>query len=474
MLTSIKSWLGESTGVARRPSSRRQKSVALHVQSLEKRETPALTVTLSYFDGYIINIRDNTGYLGTGTSDVAEVYRSGTEVIVKHKTAGESAFTYTKFNEATLGEPIRHIDYMGRNGHDRFTNLTSIACSADGGMGNDTLTGGSGKDVLTGNWGNDSLRGGVGNDRIEGGAGYDTIYGGTGNDTLRGGSSNDWLYGEGGLDKLYGEAGFDYLRGGADNDYMDAGARYESVLGEGGTDIDAWVWVKYGAQPADVIQGSSSTCWIAASIAAAAKSGTNLPGRITYLGNGTYRVQLFQWDNPSDVNSTMRIHYETVHFNGDFLAADAAVTGDDPATNTAKGEFWALIMQRALIQGISRWDPSQNINYPHSGGALHPLRMITGRSGQWTAPESTTAENMESALATGKAIVVHTGGNADGSETTSSKVPALVDYHVYTVMRVFRNTSTGPYCVELRNPWGSKLTLEWSQFQNAYMTFAVS
>jgi hypothetical protein len=227
-----------------------------------------------------------------------------------------------------------------------------------------------------------------------------------------------------------------------------------------------------------VIQGDAPSCWIVASIASAARAGIALSSRITYLGNGQYDVRLYQFNNPADPeHSTMREHHEVVRFDGDRLGADAKVTGDDrDASVTGRAEFWSLITQRAVIQAISHWDPSLTLISPHSGGALHPLRMLTGRSGQWLAPASTTPEQMIRDLAAGKAFVFCTG-DVDGR---------LEDGHCYTVLRVFRDAASGEFCVTLRNPWGTDggaggdaaddglVTLPWTTLAAANATFAMS
>jgi hypothetical protein len=453
----------------------------LRIESLEKREVPALTVTLGYFDANMINIVDNnvvTGVSGVGKNDIVEVSREGTFVVVKHKTAGEAAFTVTRFDEARVGR-IACLNYQGNNGHDKFTNFTNIQAYAYGGAGNDSLTGGNAKDCLFGDAGNDSLVGSAGDDILQGGEGNDILRGGAGNDLLKGDAGTDYLYGDAGNDSLLGGAGFDYLRGGSGNDWLDAGSKFESAIGDSGQDMNAWYWSTNGTQPQDVVQGGAPTCWIVASIASAARAGVNLNSRITYLGNGEYRVQLFQYnDTVNRSTSSMRLHYETVRFEGQLMGSDAAVTGDRVDSNLYdKAEFWALIMQRAVIQAISRWDPTLNVVAPHSGGALDPLRIITGRSGQWIDPEFSSASSIASSMAAGRAVVLCTG-DVGGR---------LISGHCYTVMNVFYDYAARQYCLTVRNPWGvdgdsigdsnpndGLLVLSWNSIRTANVWLAVS
>ncbi len=96
---------------------------------------------------------------------------------------------------------------------------------------------------------------------------------------------------------------------------MDAGSASERAIGGDGQDVNAYVWAKDGASMTEVVQGGADTCWIDASISAAAQQGINLADRITYQGNGYYRVQRFQFedtDGGDRLKSKMRSHVETV------------------------------------------------------------------------------------------------------------------------------------------------------------------
>jgi len=170
--------------------------------------------------------------------------------------------------------------YMGKDGDDSLSGLTTGGNLIDGGLGNDVLTGqaygdqllgdfgndvlygNAGEDVLIGGTGNDSLYGGdgndgynsmyykgswysgglmgeEGNDLLDGGLGEDLLDGGTGNDTLAGGEGNDVLYAGTGRDVLQGDAGWDQLQGSGGEDTLRGGAGNDSLWADGvGNDLD--------------------------------------------------------------------------------------------------------------------------------------------------------------------------------------------------------------------------------------------
>jgi uncharacterized protein YbaR (Trm112 family) len=218
------------------------------------------------------------------------------------------------------------VIFRGYNGADRFDNLTALQTWAYGGEGNDTLSGGAVTDYLYGG-GDDELYGRGGNDRL---------YGEGANDRLHGQGGSDRLFGSTGNDKLFGGTEYDYLYGNEDDDFLDDGSGAEYVEGGDGYDFNAYVTAVAGATYTDVFQGASPTCWVTAAISAAARAGVDMSSRISYLGNGRYRVGLY---NPSHV-----LTQQYVSFDGTRFAADAI---PNPGQ---EGESWVLITQRAILQ----------------------------------------------------------------------------------------------------------------------------
>jgi|1186.fasta_scaffold00102_4 Ca2+-binding RTX toxin-like protein len=130
------------------------------------------------------------------------------------------------------------FNYTGGDGDDILRLVApDFFTTADGGLGNDTITtaaapdhliGGPGDDTLTagGNSvgaGNDTLDGGPGSDTLAGEAGSDVMSGGADNDTISGGLDGDLLDGGAGADTLSGDDGSDSLIGGPGSDLLDAG-----------------------------------------------------------------------------------------------------------------------------------------------------------------------------------------------------------------------------------------------------------
>ena len=124
-----------------------------------------------------------------------------------------------------------------------------------------------------------------------------------------------------------------------------------------------------------------------------------------------------------------------------------------------------LIMQRAVIQAISRWDSSQNISNPHSGGVQDPLSILNGRWGESKSPSAVTATDLSNMLLSGKKIAVHTWGMDAQTDT-------LQHFHVYTVAGVYTDAAGKP-TVLLWNPWGSHIMVSWDAFQHDVMSVVI-
>jgi uncharacterized delta-60 repeat protein len=198
-----------------------------------------------------------------------------------------------------------------------------------------------------------------------------------------------------------------------------------------------------GALYTDILQAGAPTCWIDATMAELAFQGVDLSQRIHYLGNNVYSVALYDRNVKSNP-WTGGYHpvSELVYFDGTRTKADLAF---DPAQS---GESWPVIMQRAIIEAVEQFDPSESITNPHGGDAADALAVLTGR---WTTNTiSPTAPDVQqqviNALAAHKNVMFNTLG------TTSN----LVATHWYAVLRA---NSQG---VTMYNPWGVLVTVSWS------------
>lgn len=427
MFGSLKTWLGRQ--------DRMKRSTRLGMESLEAREVPACVVSLQDFDGYMIQVT------GTAAGDTAEVSRnSAGDWQVKHKSGSETAYSYKTYSGSLN---VQHVIFVGGGGSDWFKNATSVATTADGGAGNDTLSGGSG---------NDNLCGGSENDFLYGNGGRDTLYGGLGNDNLSGGDQEDTLKGEAGADTLYGGEGNDKLYGGADrdalhgqggDDFLDVGSvpipsSPDTADGSFGIDINAQVAVVNGVSYADVFQGGGPTCWIAAAMSSVAlRNPACVQNAVKYAGENTYDVSLY---NPSGQPITQR-----VTFDGDRVGADARFSADE-------GEFWMVVWQRAYV--LSRGGTFYSIG---AGNSMDVMTAMTGRASTFISANPTSLiladsawTTMTSALAAGKNVTALTWG--DPSLVTTGLLEA---WHYYTVLNLWTDPGSGTKYVVLRNPWGT-------------------
>jgi len=190
----------------------------------------------------------------------------------------------------------------------------------------------------------------------------------------------------------------------------------------------------------DITQGSNGTCWIDASIAAMEARGHDLSQWIHYLGQNTYLVQLYVPNNPAQrPNGGYHSTPILVKFDGSTVPADVPYSLSQPS------QSWVTVMQRAVIEAVAQWDPSESVSNPHSGGAGDALATLTGHpGGSFSAQASNVAQQVANALATGQNVVLGTQGSPPNT--------LLVAGHCYAVLGVSING------VVLYNPWGPAAT----------------
>ncbi len=191
---------------------------SLDYRPLEKRQLLAVTFHAGNGD---LNIQ------GTNSSDAASVFMVDSTTLRATLNGVSTDFT---------ANDVQRVLFFGYAGDDQFQNNTSIATSAFGSDGNDTLTGGSGNDLLSGGNDNDVISGGDGNDTISGNAGDDDLSGGNGNDSIYGGSGNDMIFAGAGQDFVSGSGGDDTIEGGNDADVLSGNNGADTINGDGGND----------------------------------------------------------------------------------------------------------------------------------------------------------------------------------------------------------------------------------------------
>jgi Calpain family cysteine protease len=195
-----------------------------------------------------------------------------------------------------------------------------------------------------------------------------------------------------------------------------------------------------GALYTDIKQGAADTCWINASLAALAQKGKDFTKSIQYQGDNWYTVSLFNRNNHKNgVTGGYHPEKAKVFFDGTRTKVDPQFDPKQP------GESWMVIMQRAVLLAVHKWDPTQTIKGAHAGNSGDALAILTGR---W--PQVLDIKKVEykqkiiQAVAARKSIIFATG-------TTKT----LVKNHAYAVLKA--NVQE----VLLYNPWGSEVKVSW-------------
>lgn len=437
------------------PSSRPiRRTRPLAVEPLDVKELPS-AVTASLGADHVLRV------YGTDQPDVIQVCEQGGNLAVVSSTGG-----YPNAPVGTLPvSSVGRIEIYGGAGNDyiRFYKSTygglnwslDLKDSAVPVM----MSGDDGADVLVSDFtgpGADyyptpvTMTGGAGADQLLGGHGNDSLVGGDGNDTLRGQGGNDVLSGSNDDDQLWGGTGFDTLYGGAGNDWLDAGSANEIANGGGQLlDFNAYVTTYAGTSITDIRQGGGNTCWVMSSLAAATYRGIDLPSRIQYLGDGTYRVNWRWYDSRFQM-------FEDVKFVGDVNVVDAQPQ--------SPGESWPLLYQRAILQGYYF-----SLTNPPGGNPAFPMSLLTGRS--TVQYDGTDLTNLKNALANGKLVTALTNQNP------ANVYGNLTPWHVYMVENLRIDSysyawvgsmiiAEPNYVVTLYDPNnpGSPVTVSWGDF----------
>lgn len=391
-------WFGKPAG-----KSQSERHCSLNVETLEGRELPAVVAAVNVA-GFINIASDST------PSWVEVKYTSGGKVRVHDYDNG---FNKDFPMAGLLGAKV--LIFQGGAGKDYFKNLTFVPCSLYGKGGDDTLIGGAGCDYLNG------------------GAGNDLLYGGAGNDNL---------FGSTGIDKLYGQSG---------NDFLDAGTVLEPAYGGAGENFDAYAPILYGAKGSDIDQNATPTCWVLASMAAAAQAGIDMGSRITYIGSGKYHVQLLDENGGS--------HYQIVSLTTPRYSFEPGSPNATPDTHW--NESWVLLIHRAIMQ--QRGVDWSNKDAYGSGWPSWSLPYLTGRpvqnygneitGGNFNTTNNAEMVNIQSKLSAGKLVVATTRqGNFDTFNILGSvNTPQLIGAHCYAVVSV----NIADRKITLRNPWGT-------------------
>jgi hypothetical protein len=377
--------------------TRSKPSPKLGVEALEVRDMPAIASVQNLSTMIIVKADDNGSLVTISRPTVQDKVS-----ITDHHTG-----QVWKFSAGALDS--KRLVFVGGAGSDNiYATNAIIPVTMDGKGGNDQLVGGTRRDFL---------------------------HGGSGNDSLIGGKRNDTLYGQSGRDKLYGQDGSDFLD--------DGGGTYDFTDGGNGDDFLARKPVRFDTFATDINQGQTPTCWVLAPLSAASMENIDFESRITYLGNGDYRVKLLCEDGGHT--------YQYVNLEGGRLDFEPDPNGD---------ESWVILFHRAIMQEL---DVDWRDKDAYSGGQCwEVMPMLTGRpASEHTAYgwEFTVSflHDMRNALLQDKIVCAGTRqGNFDSGNILGSVcTPKLVGSHCYHVLNV--NFDTG--LVTLRNPWGVDVNL---------------
>jgi hypothetical protein len=200
-----------------------------------------------------------------------------------------------------------------------------------------------------------------------------------------------------------------------------------------------------GASYRDIHQADGPTCWILASMAALQHSNDHLAWRIRPQGRNWYAITLYNFNNPgSRPADGMHTEQERVYFDGKTTPADPKFDPRNPRS------AWAVIVQRAVIQAVHDWDPSQSVEAPHGGGAGDALSILTGRPTRVVDAKGADVQKaVGSAVAARRAVVMGMQG------------------HCWAVLGVSKQG------VRLYNPYGSETTISWDDLSRDEAVFVI-
>jgi hypothetical protein len=440
------------------------------IELLEGRDLPS--VSSLWFSGNILVVKTDNA-----ATSVA-VNPSGSNIVIQEVGSGRS-WSYA-------ASQVGKVEFQGGAGNDRFVNnVYALPVNAYGFGGNDYLEGYNGADYFDG---------GDGNDHLVGYGGNDTMFGGTGADILLGMAGNDQLVGQDGNDRLNGREGNDYLWGGNGDDVLitiDNGTG-DYVEGNAGRDI-IWVdrisgptdWV-YGVEAGDKVQyvdyfangadrtlngdriadptvmpghtykafynnalfastgpsitdirqGNLGDCWVLAGLGAIAIDNPfALRQNVVDFDDGTYGVRLG--------NNFYRV-------DNDLPVATSSSTAPVYAALGLQNSMWVAVVEKAY----AHYRTGANSYASIEGGWSVDVNRAFGATS--TGDRGISSYSSAAALANEifnrwnnyEAVTI---GFAGG--TIAAGAP-LINYHMYTVYSVTRNSSGVVTSITLRNPWG--------------------
>jgi Ca2+-binding RTX toxin-like protein len=211
-------------------------------KSITRNDSPVVGYTVpfgAYFVGFAVDVDSEipeTSDLNNYQFTNAQVVVINSQPIVANGTGSDDDISLTMSTDVN-GRPQAVLDVNGATSRYNPFRVSSVRLS--GNAGSDRIFVDSSITLactVQGGDGDDRIQGGGGDDFLSGGAGRDIIRAGDGRDRLNGNGGNDLLFGEAGGDRLYGYNGNDSLDGGSSNDRLEGGAGADTMLGGGGSD----------------------------------------------------------------------------------------------------------------------------------------------------------------------------------------------------------------------------------------------
>jgi hypothetical protein len=186
-----------------------------------------------------------------------------------------------------------------------------------------------------------------------------------------------------------------------------------------------------------------------AAITAMVRQGHDFSRQISFLGEGTYRVILFNAGRAVAVN---------VQYNGWWSDNDPKVNASTMGGATSR-EFWPILLQRARLQmygidwGRQYTEAQWTQLHQATGGRLaslhNALQELSGKQAALAGTNQISAYQLQSLISRGHAVMAGTRPAQDPAAFMQQT--KVVPSHAYAVVNVVHQN--GQWFVQLHNPW---------------------
>ncbi|MCD0174681.1 hypothetical protein IHN32_01770 [Deinococcus sp. 14RED07] len=225
-----------------------------------------------------------------------------------------------------------------------------------------------------------------------------------------------------------------------------------------------------GITPGDIMQGSLGNCYLLAGMAALAKTNPNMIKQmITQNKDGSITVR-FSSQKPvlgqvylSLNDAPRKDRFVTIQNNFAFLKGSP-----DPVGAVKVNDLWPLIIEKAFIKDVGGAETAGQGGF--SAKVLENyfgIAMMT----QTSLPEVPQAELLKYLqTADEKPTIASTGTLTEKQNAIASKYNNIVSTHAYAVLGTTQQTVKGKETtmIILFNPWGEKVSVTLSDFQQLF------